>query len=204
MTPTNFCGTSLAAKKLNLSVGTIQALVEKNVLQAWKTDGGHRRISMQSIADFLKRRGPGDRQYRVLDDNYSDRYSPLKVLVVDESSDTHDQIQSMRLGAGNLIESVWIPSALKALSNLKEIQPDILIADLSMTNVDVYEFLRIVRADHLPSILGLVGLNIDESTNSNNHDALPAGTALVKKPVHIQWLHGYFSSKIHIPPVQLY
>ena len=36
-----YCGTSYAAKLLNLSVGSIQSLVEKNELRAWKTQGGH-------------------------------------------------------------------------------------------------------------------------------------------------------------------
>jgi excisionase family DNA binding protein len=42
-----YCGTSYAAKLLNLSVGSVQSLVEKNELVAWKTQGGHRRISIQ-------------------------------------------------------------------------------------------------------------------------------------------------------------
>jgi excisionase family DNA binding protein len=50
-----YCGTSYAAKLLNLSVGTVQTLVEKNELTAWKTQGGHRRISIQSIRDYQNR-----------------------------------------------------------------------------------------------------------------------------------------------------
>ena len=44
-TSDEYCGTSYAAKLLNLSVGTVQTLVEKNELEAWKTQSGHRRIS---------------------------------------------------------------------------------------------------------------------------------------------------------------
>ena len=50
-----YCGTSYAAKLLNLSVGTVQTLVEKNELEAWKTQGGHRRISLQSIRNYQSR-----------------------------------------------------------------------------------------------------------------------------------------------------
>ena len=53
-TPEDYCGTTYAAKLLGLSVGTIQTLVEKNELQAWKTQGGHRRISMPSIREYQK------------------------------------------------------------------------------------------------------------------------------------------------------
>ena len=50
-----YCGTSYAAKMLDLSVGTVQSLVEKGELVAWKTQGGHRRISIQSVRDFQRR-----------------------------------------------------------------------------------------------------------------------------------------------------
>jgi excisionase family DNA binding protein len=188
MPVSEFCGTSFAAKKLGLSVGTVQSLVEKNELKAWKTDGGHRRISMQSIAEYQKRFGQFDGAAR-------DLYAPLKVLVVDASSETHDLIQSMFPGTGLSIESVWITSALKALINLNTIQPDILIADLSMPNVDGYELLGSVRASHLASALALVGLTLEPPSTLKVREDLPAHTALVQKPVHVQWLHGYFASQ---------
>jgi excisionase family DNA binding protein len=50
-----YCGTSYAAKMLGISVGTVQGLVEKGDLKAWKTQGGHRRISLQSIHDYQRR-----------------------------------------------------------------------------------------------------------------------------------------------------
>ena len=191
MIPSDFCGTSFAAKKLGLSVGTVQALVEKNELKAWKTDGGHRRISMQSIADYQLRSGHTDRN-----GSHKDQLSPLTVLLVDESSETYDAIQRVRLEAGILIECVWITSALKALINLKTIQPDVLIADLSMPNVDGYELLRTVRTSHLPDSLALVGLTVVDPVDINTSELLPEHTALVKKPVHAQWLIGYFASQI--------
>ena len=41
----DYCGTSDAAKLLGLSVATVQSLVEKGEIEAWKTLGGHRRIA---------------------------------------------------------------------------------------------------------------------------------------------------------------
>jgi excisionase family DNA binding protein len=192
MAPSDFCGTSFAAKKLGLSVGTIQGLVEKNELKAWKTDGGHRRISMQSIADYQLRFGHTGHNGK----NHKDQFSPLKILLVDESSETYDAIQKVHLEAGVLIECVWITSALKALINLKTIQPDVLIADLSMPNVDGYELLRTVRTSHLADSLALVGLTVVDPMDITTPELLPKHTALVQKPVHAQWLLGYFASQI--------
>ena len=45
--------TRQAATLLNVSVRTVQLWVESGVLQAWKTAGGHRRISVGSIQQLL-------------------------------------------------------------------------------------------------------------------------------------------------------
>lgn len=43
---------SQAAKRLGLSMATIQKLVDNHILQAWKTFGGHRRISLSSVLNY--------------------------------------------------------------------------------------------------------------------------------------------------------
>ena len=50
-----FCGTTEAARILGLSVGTVQSLVERQELMAWKTQGGHRRIAMTSVQEYQRR-----------------------------------------------------------------------------------------------------------------------------------------------------
>lgn len=47
-----FLTSSQAAKRLGLSMATIQKLVDNNILQAWKTFGGHRRISLASVLNY--------------------------------------------------------------------------------------------------------------------------------------------------------
>ena len=73
----DYCGTTYAAKLLGLSVGTIQTLVEKNELQAWKTQGGHRRISMPSIREY-------QRKHNMVMSSSEGRESRLKVLLVED------------------------------------------------------------------------------------------------------------------------
>ena len=55
MSSGQFCGTTEAARILGLSVGTVQSLVERQELMAWKTRGGHRRIAMASVQDYQRR-----------------------------------------------------------------------------------------------------------------------------------------------------
>lgn len=50
-----YLSTKDAALLLGLSVGTVQKLVDKNVLDAFLTSGGHRRIFSESVRRYLAR-----------------------------------------------------------------------------------------------------------------------------------------------------
>lgn len=67
-----FLTSSQAAKRLGLSMATIQKLVDNNILQAWKTLGGHRRISLASVLNYQtsntsspQTSAPSNRPYQV-------------------------------------------------------------------------------------------------------------------------------------------
>jgi excisionase family DNA binding protein len=137
-TPEDYCGTTYAAKLLGLSVGTIQTLVEKNELQAWKTQGGHRRISMPSIRDYQKKHNmlmsPGEsREYR------------LRVLLVEDDPVTRDMVRDFCNRCEMPVDCTAMSSGLEALIDMASIQPDVLIADLNMPGVDGFELLRTLK-----------------------------------------------------------
>lgn len=50
----SYFSTSQTAQMLGLSVGTIQRMVESGVLQAYTTQGGHRRILASSLQDYCQ------------------------------------------------------------------------------------------------------------------------------------------------------
>lgn len=47
------------AKMLGMAVRSVQLMVDRNELEAWKTPGGHRRISRASVERWINARGPG-------------------------------------------------------------------------------------------------------------------------------------------------
>lgn len=56
LTPPDTCSTTDAAKRLGMAVRSVQMMVDRGELQAWKTPGGHRRILRQSIEHWLSGR----------------------------------------------------------------------------------------------------------------------------------------------------
>jgi excisionase family DNA binding protein len=52
MTAAEVCTTQKAARMLGLSVTSVQQLVEAGVIEAWETQGGHRRILLAAVRAY--------------------------------------------------------------------------------------------------------------------------------------------------------
>ena len=189
--PDDYCGTFYAAKLLDLSVGTVQSLVEKNELQAWKTRGGHRRISMQSILEYQQRhniKGGLDRT----------RQPRLKVLIVDDDSVTLEIIRAMIDKWGFPMDCTLMASALEALLDFNTLRPDVLITDLRMQGVDGFELLKTLSATPAANGTAVVALTGMTPQEIDERGGLPTSTIVCQKPINSQWLNGFFSALVAI------
>ncbi len=55
--PQQYVSTSKAARILNLSLGTVQRMVDRGMLESFTTEGRHRRILFRSLADYCRDHG---------------------------------------------------------------------------------------------------------------------------------------------------
>lgn len=192
-----YCGTSYAAKLLNLSVGSIQSLVEKNELVAWKTQGGHRRISLQSIQAYQSRTNTSSKA--IGQPNPS-----LKVLVVEDDAHNRAMYQAHFDRWDLPIDAVLLSSAIEALLDIPVIKPQVLMADLRMPGIDGVEMLRQLSVHPQftkMSVIVITGLSDEEIAA---YGELPSGTHVLRKPVDMAWLKGYFQAMLSLrhPPTK--
>ncbi|WP_228778532.1 MULTISPECIES: helix-turn-helix domain-containing protein [unclassified Polaromonas] len=136
----DYCGTSYAAKLLGLSVATVQSLVEKGEIEAWKTLGGHRRIALKSINAYLAKNSP---QLNRVDTDPKHR---LRVLMVEDDEATRELYRCQFEDWDLPVDCTWMPSALEAMMDIASMRPDLLITDLSMPGVDGIEMLKTPQA----------------------------------------------------------
>lgn len=134
-----------ASKLLGMAVRSVQLMVDRGELDAWKTPGGHRRISLASIDQWLAaRRGSsrtavgsassitpslakfGNRQYRD---------SP-RILLIEDS--THFQNLVSLLIRENFpnAEMHVADDGIAGLAMYGQIQPDVLIVDILLPGID--------------------------------------------------------------------
>jgi excisionase family DNA binding protein len=187
---TDYCGTSYAAKLLGLSVATVQSLVEKGEVDAWKTLGGHRRIALQSINAYLTRHNP---QLSRADINPKHR---LRVLIVEDDESTRDLYRCQFDEWDLPVDCTWMTSALEALMDIASMKPDLLITDLSMAGVDGFEMLKALKRNPQLADMQVVVISGLPAEAIAERGGLPPHAHLLKKPANFDWLQGYVTALV--------
>jgi excisionase family DNA binding protein len=184
----DYCGTSYAAKLLGLSVATVQSLVEKGEIDAWKTLGGHRRIALKSINAYLAKNSP---QLSRVDTDPKHR---LRVLMVEDDEATRELYRYQFEDWDLPVDCTWMPSALEAMMDIASMRPDLLITDLSMPGVDGIEMLKALKRNLQLADMQIVVISGLPPEAVAERGGLPPHAHLLQKPVNFDWLHGYLTA----------
>ena len=186
----DYCGTSYAAKLLGLSVATVQSLVEKGEIDAWKTLGGHRRLALRSINAYLTKAGLQPSRAAM------DPGSRLRVLVVEDDVDLLDLYKCNFESWDLPVDCTLMTSALEALMDIASMQPDLLITDLSMPGLDGLEMLKVLNRNQNLTDLHIVVISGLDATAIKDRGGLPLNARRLQKPVNFGWLEGYVSAMV--------
>jgi CheY-like chemotaxis protein len=183
----DFCGINYAGKVLGMTDAEVQALVERGALDAWKTLGGHTRISLQSVLAF---KSPSKTAQPPL----PGAPKPIRVLIVEDDEVTRD-LYRHQLDEWDLpVDCTWVSSALEALMDIASMRPDLLITDLSMPGVDGIEMLRALKRNkHLANMKIIVISGLPPASIASR-GGLPADAHLVPKPANFDWLQGFVTA----------
>lgn len=178
-----YCGTRHASKLLEVSVGTVHNLLEANKLVGWKTQGGHRRISLKSIHSYLQ-------QNNALPAKSPEAEVATQVLIVEDDENTRAMYQAYFHQWNLPLELVIYASAIDALSDLHALTPMILLTDLHMSTMDGFEFITTVRKYKALDTLPIIAITGMTNENITDHGGLDGDVMILKKPIDMEWLKG--------------
>jgi len=173
------------AKRLGVSLQTVQRWVDAGRLKAWKTLGGHRRIEAESAEALFRSQtqealaageGPalagGTRRVLVVDDDPLD-LELIATLVRQVLPDA-----SVELAA----------NGFQALMAVGRTTPDVLIADLNMPYMNGFEMIRSLAEGRLAAPATILAVSSLSPSDLATRGRLLPGVHFLSKPIDRQRL----------------
>ena len=184
-----FLSTAAAANMLGLSTTLIQSLVDKNELQGWKTRGGHRRISLQSIHDYQA-------QVRMHSSQPSRSRTLPKILVAVESPETLEHLQQKSMLQDFPVTLKFVDSITEALLELGTERPDLLVAELTMPKSQQEKTLQALENFNARSRpISMVLLSKESELQASSTETRNA-IQIAPGPLTDVWLHAYLTGVV--------
>lgn len=162
--------TADVARRLGVSIPTVQRWVDAGRLKAWKTPGGHRRIDAES-ADVL---------FRAQDGEPADE--PLSVVVLDDDPADRAQLVGLVEAAlpGARVSSAG--NGYEGLLTIGQVGPDLVVADLALPRIDGFELLsQLMRHATVPPPRLVIATGLPPADPPGR--SLPEGVRYVAKPL---------------------
>ena len=122
-----------AARYLGVAQSTIRKWSDSGRVRAFKTPGGHRRYRRADLDDFLEGSAP------------ESRAGPV-VLIVDDDERLREYVRvNLEMEGYTIHEAASADDGMKVLD---ELQPDLVLLDVMMPQVDGWEMLRLMHERH--------------------------------------------------------
>lgn len=142
---------------LGVTVRTVQLMVDRGDLQAWKTPGGHRRISRSSVDAWKTGESPrAQAQQRARDaqktlrrhrapletSSAATHQSPATVVLIEAATDIQQQVRTLVAQIQPQVNLHMAADAITGLTLCSALQPDILMVDTRLPGVDGLSLIR--------------------------------------------------------------
>lgn len=165
---------------LGLAVRSVQLMVDRGELDAWKTPGGHRRISRASVERWLAERRGGARPADAASRG-SARRAP-RVLLIEDSVHFQNLVRLLTSQKFPQIELHVADEGFVGLAMAGQLQPDVLIVDILLPGIDGATLITSLRSHpQFRQSRLIVITSLDEAQREPYAFAL-AGVPVVHKP----------------------
>ncbi len=176
---TIYCTTREAAEMLGVSLRTAQLWAESGLLEAWKTEGGHRRISRASVQRLLA----GEKVHYPGPAVLERRMARMKILVVEDDSVLLKLYKTVIAGWSLPVDVITAGNGIEGLIRIGRDTPDLMIIDLSMPGMDGFELIRNLATSTFREGMEIVVVTGLDAEDVVARGGLPDGMRLFPKPV---------------------
>jgi excisionase family DNA binding protein len=187
-----FYTTRDAASLLNISVKTAQLWAEGGVLQAWKTPGGHRRITRDSVQKLLdERKIAGKAQTADIETP-----SLARLLIVEDDPQTRQLYELTIKHWGLPLDVTMARDGFEGLLKLGERLPNMLVTDLDMPGMNGFKMIASLRTVQRYSHLRIVVVSGMLPSEIRDSGGLPEDIRVLSKPIPFSALRKIVETEI--------
>jgi excisionase family DNA binding protein len=142
---TDTCTTREVAEMLGMAVRSVQMMVDRGELQAWKTPGGHRRISRSSVQRWLAGRGvdapdpvttPTAAPETPPPARHAAPAQPARVLLIEDSVHYQNLVSLLLKQQFPGVELHVADDGIAGLALAGRLQPEVLVVDILLPGID--------------------------------------------------------------------
>lgn len=162
-----------AAKLCSVSRSTLHRWVVSGKIKSHSTAGGHHRILPEDLKKWLS-----DNEIPV--DLKESETKKTKILIVDDEVSIQNYLR--KILAGIFIDIEVASSGFEAGKKLILFQPDIMILDLIMPNMDGFEVCEIVKKDPSNRKIKILILSGHDTEENRKKAMLSGADAFLSKP----------------------
>ena len=166
------------SRLLQVDPSTVSKWIDRGILIAFRTPGGHRRVRSGDLRTFLLAHDmpiPEELGGAV-----------VRLLVVDDEKPVLDAMKRTFKPFANQLELTTTTSGVEALLLVTETKPHGMLIDLNMPDVDGYEVCRRIRARKALEGVKLVTMTARHSSDVVEQSLKAGAMACLPKPVDPQ------------------
>ncbi len=182
------------AKMLGMAVRSIQLMVDRGDLQAWKTPGGHRRITRDSLERWIKGSRttvtgvsslPGLQNLRPSGRRRAVPHVP-RILLIEDSAHCQNLVAMLVQQRFPSIELHVSTDAIAGLVLFGHLQPDLIIVDILLPGMDGATLINGLRNHALFGNCKLIVLTSLDAQQREPYAMALQDVAVVHKPRLVQ------------------
>lgn len=197
--PRDYVGTVDAAAILGVSVSTIQKMVARGSLKAWRTGGGHRRIALVDLRQIAMGAGLDERLPEQRGDRPTvapDANAPMRILLVENNKVVVKSIEKQLARLAGRVDLTVSSDAADALLKIVEQTPELLVTDLAMEPFDGFHLLRVLRGSKSQKNLPVIVVTGMSDTEIAAKGGLDERVTVYRKPVPVDRLLGFVDAML--------
>lgn len=165
------------ARLINVHVKSVANWIRQGMLQAYRTPGGHHRITRTAVLRFL------NEQKMPIPDALGDER--LRILVVDDDPVVADVVASALRDMSDRYEVSSVRNGIQALMEIGKKLPDLMILDIFMPELNGFEVCKQIKGNPERSHLRILSLSGDHDPGVRDKILACGADAFLPKPIDL-------------------